>query len=164
MAVIAGTTAVDSIVGTVAGIANIVSEAVQGNISRDRWFDDVVNAGVENPISKWLISINDKAEEWMPNYYTNEERQMPWYQQWWHANFIGDHFLKNTGFMVGALIAGKVTGGALSKLTKLGKARDVFKNTAMAVGLEDKTAKEVLAAYKSGKAIGSVEKVSESLA
>ena len=164
MAVIAGTTAVDSLVGTVAGIANVVSEAVQGNISKEHWFSDIVNAGVENPVSQYLIGINDKAEEWMPNYYTDEERSMPWYQQFWHANFIGDHFLKNTGFMVGAMLAGMATSGAVSSLTKLGTARNLFKDTAMAVGLGDKTAKQVLSAYKTGKAIGSVEKVSKALA
>lgn len=161
MAVIAGTTALDNFVGTAAGIINLATQGIQGNINS---WADAGDAFVSNPVSKYLIGINDKSEEWMPNYYTDEERNAPWYQQFWHANFIGDHFMKNTGFMVGALLSGRASAGVLSKVMKTNQARNIFKSTALAAGLENTSPNDVLNAYKTGKAIGSVDKVSDALA
>lgn len=162
MGVIAGTTFVDNYLGTIVGAVNVAGEALSGNIHSGK---DALNAFVRNPFSVLMQDINEKAEEWFPNYYTEEEKNTPWYNQWWHANFIGDHFLKNTGFMVGAAASAKASAGMLSKVMGLEKARDVFRGTALAVGAsEATTAKEVLNAYKAGKSVAGVEQITDALA
>lgn len=162
MGTIATTTFADNFVGTVVGVANLLGEAAAGNIHSGK---DALNAFVRNPFSLLMQDINKKAEDWFPNWYTEEEKNTPWYNQFWHANFIGDHFLKNTGFMIGAAASAKVSAGLLSKAVGLEKARDVFRGTALASGApESATAKEVLNAYKTGKSIAGVDKITESLA
>lgn len=162
MGVIAATTFADNFIGTAVGALNLIGEAASGNIHSGK---DALNAFVRNPFSVLMQDINNKAEEWIPNYYTEEEKNSPWYTQWWHANFIGDHFLKNTGFMLGAAASAKVSAGALSKIMGVEKARDVFRGTALAAGAPDATtAKEVLQAYKTGQSVAGLENITESLA
>jgi len=72
--------------------------------------------------------------------------------------------MKNTGFLVGAYLSGKLSSGMLSKAMKVQDARNIFKNTALAAGMGEKTPGEVMAMYNQGKAIGSQAKVSEALA
>ena len=79
-------------------------------------------------------------ETWLPNYYTEAEKNNSWWQNAFTANFIGDHFLKNTGFMVGALFSGIATSGVLSKAMKLEQSRNIFKNMASAAGMNNKNA------------------------
>jgi len=161
MATIALTTAADSFIGTAYGLVNIAVQDMKGNVNSGK---DALDAFVDNPVSRYILSINDKAEKWMPNYYTDEERNSSLYQQFFHANFIGDHLLKNAGFMIGAYLGGKLSAGMLSKAFKTSEARNVFKNTALALGVEDTTPKEVLNAYKTGNAIGTEKKVTQALA
>jgi hypothetical protein len=54
MGELALSTAADNIVGSVAGVANVISEAAQGNISGEHWFRDSLNAFVDNPVSRKL--------------------------------------------------------------------------------------------------------------
>jgi len=56
--------------------------------------------------------IQDEMEEIAPNYYSEAEKNNPWYTNILSANFIGDKVLKNMGFTIGALGAMYVTGGA----------------------------------------------------
>lgn len=160
MAVIAGTTAVDNFVGTAAGIMNMASQAIQGNINN---FDDLADAFVYNPTSKWLIDLQKKADEWMPVYTTREEQETPWYQKLWRASFIGDNIMKNTGFFVGTALSAYASSGLLSKAFKVNQARNIFKDTAMAAGLGETSPKEVLSALKSGERIAKTEQVIKSL-
>ena len=74
--VIAGTTFVDGIAGTAAGIVNLAWQAAKGDIERPA---DALYAFINNPISKQLQSINEWAEKVMPNYYTDEQRNAKWY-------------------------------------------------------------------------------------
>ena len=162
MGVIGATTFADNYIGTIVGAVNVLGEALSGNIHNGK---EALDAFIRNPFSVLMQDINNKAEEWFPNYYTEEEKNTPWYNQWWHANFIGDHFLKNTGFMLGAAASAKVSAGMLSKAMGLEKARDVFRGTALAAGAEDAvTAKEVLNAYKTGKSIAGAEQITDALA
>lgn len=162
MGVVAGTTMADNFVGIPAGIINMAVQGMMGNIHNAA---DLGDAFIENPISKWLVGLQEASDNWLPVYETEQERNAPWYQKFWHANFIGDHFMKNTGFLVGAILSGRASAGVLSKLMKTNEARNIFKNTALAAGLgENVTPKEVLDAYRSGKVIGSEAKVSEALA
>ena len=151
---LAATTFVDNFVGTAAGLANVIDKASSGEISKDQWFTQGLNAFVDNPVSRELQEINDKMEVWLPNYYTEAEKNNSWWQNMFTANFIGDHFLKNTGFMVGALFSGMATSGVLSKVMKLEQSRNIFKNMASAAGMNNKNAIEVAAQMAKNGATG----------
>ena len=50
-----------------------------------------------NPTNQWLDDINKKMEDWMPNYYTQAEKNAEWYspKNILTANFWSDKILKN---------------------------------------------------------------------
>lgn len=98
--IITGTTAADGIIGTVVGLGNL---AGQGKFS----------AFWDNPFSQWTTDIVNKADEWLPNYYTRQEQNASFLGQMGYANFWGDKFLKNLGFTAGMIIDGAITGGAV---------------------------------------------------
>ena len=60
-----------------------------------------------------MQSINEWSEQVMPNYYTRQEQEDPWYENIFTANFIGDKFLKNLGFTVGAFYSGGLEAGLI---------------------------------------------------
>ena len=120
-AVLALTTFADGIIGTLVGLGNA---AATGTFS-GFW---------DNPFSNAMQRINEWSEEVLPNYYTDAERNEPWYDNIFTANFIGDKFLKNLGFAVGAAYSGKVGAGATSRLLGLNKARQAFKGATTASG------------------------------
>lgn len=104
-AVLAGTTFLDGTIGLVVGAGTAISEG--------RW------SGLwDNDFSKAMQSVNEWSEEALPNYYTRAEQEQPWYENIFTANFLGDKFIKNLGFTVGAFYSGGVTSAGL-KATKL---------------------------------------------
>ena len=104
-AILAGTTFLDGTVGLVLGGAQAIGEGRASAL----W---------DNQFSKAMQSINEWSEEALPNYYTDAERNEPWYENIFTANFLGDKFIKNLGFTVGAFYSGGVTAAGL-KATKL---------------------------------------------
>lgn len=74
-----------------------------------------------------MNAVNEWSEKALPNYYTYAETNGPWYNNIFTANFLGDKFLKNLGFMIGAAYSGKVTAGVMSKAMGLSKVRNAFK-------------------------------------
>jgi len=93
--ILAGTTFLDGTLGLVYGIGTAVDEG--------RW------SGLwDNDFSRAMKAVNEASEELMPNYYTDEEQNGPWYTNIFTANFLGDKFIKNLGFSVGALYSGGV--------------------------------------------------------
>lgn len=104
-AILAGTTFLDGTVGLLVGGAEAIS---RGDIS-GLW---------DNDFSRAMQSVNEWSEEALPNYYSYEEQNSPWYENIFTANFLGDKFIKNLGFSVGALYSGGVSSAGL-KLTKL---------------------------------------------
>lgn len=104
-AILAGTTFLDGIVGLILGAGTAISEG--------RW------SGLwDNDFSKAMQSVNEWSEQALPNYYTKAEQEQPWYENIFTANFLGDKFIKNLGFTVGAFYSGGVTAAGL-KATKL---------------------------------------------
>lgn len=104
-AILAGTTFLDGTVGLIFGAGTATGE--------DRW------SGLwDNDFSKAMQSVNDWSEQALPNYYTKAEQEQPWYENIFTANFLGDKFIKNLGFTVGAFYSGGVTAAGL-KATKL---------------------------------------------
>ena len=90
---------------TAAGLAGTIWGIAQGTVSL---FDDDPQTGFwrslwDNPINQFLNTVNQAAEEVMPNYYSLYEQETPFVL---NANFIGDKIIKNLGFMVGAFYGG----------------------------------------------------------
>lgn len=103
--VLAGTTFLDGTIGLLVGGAKAIS---RGDIS-GLW---------DNDFSRAMQAVNEWSEEVMPNYYSYEEQNSPWYENIFTANFLGDKFIKNLGFSVGALYSGGISSAGL-KVTKL---------------------------------------------
>lgn len=103
-AVLAGTTYLNGTLGLVYGIGNAISE---GRIS-GVWDNDFTN---------FLDEVNNAAEEAMPNYYTQEEKDNPMsLNSIFSANFLGDKLIKNIGFTVGAFYSGKLYSSGLGAI------------------------------------------------
>lgn len=93
--VLAGTTAAEGIIGGIWGLGSAIYHKDFDNF----W---------DNDFSKTMKLINEASEEWMPNYYTKEEQENPWYTNIFTPNFIFDKVVKNIGFTIGAAYAGGV--------------------------------------------------------
>lgn len=101
------TTLLNGTVGTLYGIGQGLSNLA----------DDDENTGFmqglwDNEFTKAMSAAQEKMEEVLPNYYSQEELESPWYTNVLSANFWGDKVLKNTGFTLGAIGAMWLTGGA----------------------------------------------------
>ena len=81
-----------------------------------------------NEITRLANDITKSSEELMPVYYSTLQQEKPWYaaDNLLSANFLGDKFLKNMGFTIGAMYSGKLWSGAMYKfmdaIGKVGKA------------------------------------------
>lgn len=105
-AILAGTTFLDGTLGLLFGAGTAISE--------DRW------SGLwDNDFSKAMQSVNKWSEQALPNYYTREEQEQPWYENIFTANFLGDKFIKNLGFTVGAFYSGGLEAAGVRGLGKL---------------------------------------------
>lgn len=135
-AILVGTTFLDGTIGAVVGIGTAIDEG--------RW------SGLwDNDFSRAMQDINKASEEILPNYYSEAELNQPWYNNIFSANFIGDKFLKNIGFTVGAFYSGNVWAKGI-QATKLPQfVGRVARNGA---ARELKAAKAAVAANEAGSA------------
>ncbi len=163
--VTAGTTFADGVVGSLIGIGNLAVQAANGNINSGT---DALNAFVDNPVSKWLQQVNQQFEDWLPNYYSTEEQQSVFENpsNLFTANFVGDKFLKNLGFMIGAAYSGKVNAGAVSKALGMTEARNAFKglNIVAKDGKKLNSLSDIVKAAKTGDAFLDGQQLSKALA
>lgn len=111
--VLAVTTAAET-AGLLYGIGQGTYNAA--NAEDGQGFEEFVHGIWDNPITRALKTINDASEEYMPNYYTEDERENPLaLRNIFSANTLGDKLLKNTGFMVGAFYGGIPASAAVGK-------------------------------------------------
>lgn len=104
--ILAGTTFLDGTLGLLFGAGTAINE--------DRW------SGLwDNDFSKAMQSFNEWSEQALPNYYTKAEQEQPWYENIFTANFLGDKFIKNLGFTVGAFYSGGLEAAGVKGLGKL---------------------------------------------
>ena len=124
--ILAGTTFLDGTVGLVTGIGEA--------FNRKGW------SGLwDNDFSRLMQTVNEASEQLLPNYYSTQETEEPWYENVFTANFLGDKLIKNLGFTVGAFYSGGVFSaalkaikipqliGTLAKAAKFAKASEVPK-------------------------------------
>ena len=117
-AVLAGTTFLDGTVGLAMGIG----AAIDKQDASQLW---------DNPFSRLMQQINEESEKLLPNYYTREEQESPWYENIFTANFLGDKLIKNLGFTVGAFYSGNVYSNLL-KMTKIPQLIGTLSNSVQA--------------------------------
>lgn len=135
--VLALTTFAEGTVGLPFSIAAGVMSAIDGdNVS------DVLYNSINNPFSNLLKQINDTSEELLPNYYTKDEEDSPWWDNLFTANFWGDKVLKVAGFTIGAAYSGKAWASGAAKVMGLNKARNAFEGLS-AVGSDGKKLKSL---------------------
>lgn len=108
-AILAGTTFLDGTLGLLFGAGTAANERRLSGL----W---------DNDFSKAMQSVNEFSEELMPNYYTEEEQNSPWYENIFTANFLGDKFIKNLGFTIGAFYSGNIYSSGIGAAMKLMKA------------------------------------------
>lgn len=121
--VLAGTTYLEGILGLISGLSTGIYNLADENENTGFW-EGLFNNEIDNGLS----FINEKMEEWLPNYYTDEERNNPWYKNLDTMNFWADSFIKNTGFTVGAFYSG-------GTIIKVLKGLRLLKNSAMGARL-----------------------------
>lgn len=142
--VLAGTTFLEGTVGLPFSIASGIMSAVDGDSARE-----VLYNIIDNPFSRAMKSVNDWSEEILPNYYTKEEQDQPWWENIFTANFLGDKVFKVAGFTVGAALSGKAWAGGAARVMGLNKARNAFEGLSV-VGQDGKKLKSLgdkIAAY-----------------
>lgn len=106
----AGTTFLNGVAGLVIGLGTGVYNMFDNDENTS------FTSGIWNNVFNNLMNkANEKMEEIFPNYYTNDEREHP-LNHIFNANFIGDKFIKNFGFTVGALGSAVALGGVYGSL------------------------------------------------
>lgn len=136
----AAATATNTVLGTALGLGKFFWEYMPINVGFSPEnapdFMETLDSAVNNNISKWTTDLQKKSEEWFPNYRTEAERseqyQREWYKHMGTANFIGDSFLKNFGFTVGAMGGGMVWSKLLGASMSKQLANDILKGSVVA--------------------------------
>ncbi len=104
MAGTASTSFLSGTVGTVVGATNYMFSGFK------------TSAFYDNPVNRFADEVNKKMEDYVPNYYTQAEKDANWFsgENLLTANFWSDKVFKNLGYSIGAL-AGGVGWAALFK-------------------------------------------------
>lgn len=112
--ILAGTTAISGTVGLLDGIGESIYNRDFSKFS-------------DNATNRLMNSINEDLENKLPNYYSTQERNASWYSpsRWATANFFWDKFVKNLGFVGGAMITGAGYSKAISMIPSIAKAWSV---------------------------------------
>lgn len=126
--------------GTLKGVATLGGTFVSTFLSLPQEIDSVLNGEVsgwdEDSMFAKVQNWTNSFENTLPNYYSQQERNNQdngeWYKNVFTSNFLGDKFIKNLGFTVGAIGATIVTDAALALIPGVGEA-GMVSNTANAL-------------------------------
>jgi hypothetical protein len=101
-----GTSFLSGTVGTLAGVVNYIGSGFKSS------------AFYDNPVNRFLDDANKKMEDYLPNYYTQAEKDANWFsgENLLTANFWSDKVLKNLGYSVGSLAGGVAWSGVLKAI------------------------------------------------
>lgn len=135
--IVAATTAVETVAGVIDGLleggyelARQIADGEDVSLSR------AVGRGVNNFTARTMADIQRLSEEWFPNYRTEYERSDKYQDEWWKhvgsANFIGDSFLKNFGFTVGAMAGGAAWAKVIGAGIRAAQANNLLKGVVAA--------------------------------
>lgn len=141
-----GTTFLQNTVGLVNGV---VQWADTGNAS----------SFYNNEFNRALDEFNKKSENWLPNYYTNEQTNAPWYspKKLFTANFFWDGIIKNLGFAAGTMLSGGLFTKVLSSIPLASRLFTVRQAAATLAATE----RAALAGGNAAKAYGAVKQLSD---
>ena len=135
--VLAGTTFLDGTIGLILGAGTAAKEG--------RW------SGLwDNDFSKAMQAVNEWSEQVLPNYYTSQEQEQPWYENIFTANFLGDKFIKNLGFTVGAFYSGGIASAGL-KVTKLPQLIGIISKSSKAPAIVNTAVGATISAVNEGR-------------
>lgn len=135
--VLIGTTFLDGTIGLLVGGAESIN---RGDIS-GLW---------DNDFSKAMQAINEWSEEALPNYYSQNELNSPWYENIFTANFLGDKLIKHLGLSIGAIYSGGVY-AAPFKAAKVANAINTVFRTAKATPMVSSAVGSILSAVNEGR-------------
>ena len=101
----ATTSFLNGTVGTVYGIGSMIR-------------DQRAASFYDNEFNRSLDATNQELENYLPNFYTQAERDASWYSpdNILTANFFSDKVLKNLGYSIGSIGAGFAWGGILKSI------------------------------------------------
>ena len=144
-----GTTFLQSTLGMVNGLT--------------RWaIDGRAASFYDNDFNRKIDEINRAAEDALPNYYKDVEKNANWYSpsKLLSANFFWDGIIKNMGFAAGAALSGNVYAAGLKQLTSLPLLAKLFSVGKAAEALAA-TEEGLLAANKVADTYGKVKGLSD---
>lgn len=105
-----GTTFLDGTVGAAVGLISGISALLDDDDSTKFW-----QSLWNNEFSQLMNSANKSMEDIFKNYYSKDEMENPLVaRNIFSGNFIGDKFIKNLGFTIGAYYSGKAFNSLLS--------------------------------------------------
>lgn len=136
-AILAGTTFLDGTIGLLVGGIESINRGDMSGL----W---------DNDFSKAMQAINEWSEEALPNYYSQNELNSPWYENIFTANFLGDKFIKNLGFSIGAIYSGGVY-AAPFKAAKVANAINTVFRTAKAAPMVSSAVGSIISAVNEGR-------------
>lgn len=153
---LAATTFTNGVLGGLVGIGEAARYMTMSEEDKELYKQRTGNENAfeafwHNSLSKEIAKVNEHLEELLPNYYTQYEIDNPFRL---NANTIGDKFLKNIGFMVGAAYSGRLGGKILGNILKLDKTRQAFKGaTILGKSADALTNDQILKMLKQGATV-----------
>lgn len=153
-AVVTGTTAVETALGTPVGLLNAVGNLIAGNVNS---IGEFINYGLNNPVSNTLRKIEEEFSDRFMNYKTAEYTNEEWYKHILSADFIGDAFIQTLGYAAGAIMGSVGVAKVASKALRVEAMRDIFEGAALEAGQTGSKAKDLWQAYMQGKPVQGTE-------
>lgn len=88
---------------------------------------------VNNPVTEFLLEVDDEIEKIFPNYRTTQEQEAPWWQRMGTANFWADDVMKNVGFSMGSVLGAKLATKGIMGIARLAE-KKAYREAFEAIG------------------------------